>query len=166
MIRDNMRWDVDKAHVRWSGIESRVENIAHQIKEELAEHELREDITEIVGVSRGGLLPAVQLSHYLGMDSIETIHATHYDGDDQMDEVKVNSDEIQEAFTKNNCALLVDDIVDSGETMKAILDKIEPHGVDVYTVAIFVDPERDYDPDFWATEIDGWVVFPWEVNAI
>jgi hypoxanthine phosphoribosyltransferase len=56
--------------------------------------------------------------------------------------------------------LIIDDIIDSGETILAAKKKIRKRSSDV--AVIFKKPWSKVKPDYYVEETDKWVVFPWE----
>ena len=78
---------MNKRFITWDYIETAIDNIASQIKSS----EL--DIQHIFGMPRGGLIPAVMLSH------------------------KLNIPLLRVGMVLNNKVLIIDDICDSGLTL-------------------------------------------------
>ena len=73
----------------------------------------------IVGLSRGGLIPAVQLSHYLGLP-MRTLKVSLSD----KNESESNSGMAEDAFgydSKPKNSLIIDDICDTGATFEWIM---------------------------------------------
>ena len=97
----------------------------------------------------------------LGVKSIETINITTRDG--------TNSGEVRDAtkipkdFTDFK-ALIVDDLVDSGKTMKYILNEYTFNPLETKIATIFCKRDADFKPDFFVEEISShdWIVFPYE----
>ncbi len=90
----------------------------------------------IYGEPRGGLILAVCLSHSLGIPLI-------------LDKSKI---------TENT--LIVDDIVDSGKTLREYFKKN-------FIVALYYNPERSsFEPNLWLHRKEGkWIVFAWEAES-
>ena len=77
----------------------------------------KQDIDKVVGISRGGLIPGVMLSHWLG-SGFEPLEWQTRDGEFQ-DRIKANG------FNKNlKGTIFVDDICDSALTIKQIKEII------------------------------------------
>ena len=118
----------NKLFCEWDTIDDLIDTLAMGIKNNL------NNIEYIHGVSRGGLIPAVMLSHKLNISYTPP----------------------PELF-KPSEVLIVDDIADSGKTLQryreyqtAVLH-FKPH------TSIFI-------PDIWATQHEGdeWIIYPWE----
>ena len=87
-------------------------------------------IKSITGIERGGLIPAVMISHKLNIPYV----------------TKINKD-----------TLVIDDICDSGETLKGI--------VAGFTATLHYKPTAIFTPDFYSKEVGTeWIVYPWERN--
>ena len=75
-------------------------------------------------------------------------------------------------LTKDDRLLIVDDIVDSGRSLKTLLEAIKslcaentPH--EIKTATIYYKPQfASIEPDFFVDETDTWIVFPHEVNGL
>ena len=114
----------------WHDIEDLVDILADGISNNF------EDIKFIHGLSRGGLIPAVMLSHKL---NIPLTNAPHALGSWQV--------------------LIVDDIADSGHTLKAW----DREGFQ--TAVLHYKPHTSaVAPTIWSIshETDDWIVYPWE----
>ena len=115
-----------KIYLSWDIIETLVDVLAMNIK--------KSEIDSIMGLPRGGLIPAVMLSHKLNLPLV---------------------------FEPTEKTLIVDDICDSGETFIEIDSKypnlkfaclhLKPH-------------TSKFTPHIWAGSwiSDDWVVYPWE----
>lgn len=130
----------------------------------------------VLGIARGGLVPATHLSHYF---EIPLITATVSLRDAEENEM-LGLDRIVELLDQGKKILMVDDICDSGETLKLIwgtLDAMVTYkndkghsGVEanLHTAVLWNNPAQDeFHPDYYGREIDRdeddrWVVFPWE----
>lgn len=113
----------------WIDIEFAVSRLAENIKLSGREFDA------ISGLPRGGLIPAVMLSHKLNLPY------TDFSGDsDDFDKI-----------------LLVDDICDSGHTLKM-------HHPFFTLVSLHYKAKAVIEPDFWYKLVDDeeWVVYPWE----
>lgn len=118
-------------------------------------------VQTIVGITRGGLIPAVELSNMLGIPMTTVEYSSQVGKGDN----KNHENLLPEISSKK--ILLVDDLVDSGYTMKEISDHYTEQGHEVYTAVIHYK-ERDnnvHEPDVWAVKISenfGWIYYPWE----
>lgn len=61
--------------------------------------------------------------------------------------------------------LIVDDIIDTGDTMHVILDDIDEFSefeYNKFTCSLFYKPHSKFKPDYYVKETSNWIVFPWE----
>lgn len=100
--------------------------------------------THIYGVPRGGLIPAVSLSHRLKLPILSYWYE----------------------FKSEQVLLIVDDVSDTGKTLDHVLTIAGVLGVTTYVVTIHKVPGTKIPPDFWVHKRpkDAWVKYPWEVE--
>lgn len=116
----------------------------------------------IVGIKRGGLVPATILSHYLNLPML-VVSCQIRDGKSSVDLVEVDQ------RLKNRKVLLVDDICDEGKTLFKIINEFKEIGItDCKTCTLFFNIRQNFNVDFKAKKIDrfednSWIVFPWEI---
>jgi hypoxanthine phosphoribosyltransferase len=117
-----------KIYLSWDITETLVDVLSNWVKKH------QPQIDSVMGLPRGGLIPAVMLSHKLNLPLV---------------------------FEPTEKTLIVDDICDSGETFIEIYNKypnspfaclhLKPH-------------TTKFTPHIWAIswESDDWIVYPWE----
>jgi len=115
----------------------------------------------ILPLARGGLSMGHFLAEMLDIRDVSVINSIHYDKDK-----KLNSLEIFNIpdLTKYKKAIIVDDISDSGDTLKAVISKLNtlyPH-LEIKTATIFYKLTSKVIPDFKLKKADKWIVFFWE----
>lgn len=122
----------------------------------------------IIGVGRGGLVPAVYISHQLKLPMLSIDHSSKVPG---------FADELLGKVAAKSAAgiklLFVDDINDSGGTIAYIRRLLGDHGCDHGNLrfAVLMNNSRSQQSvDYWASMIDRdsdkrWFVFPWESVA-
>ena len=134
----------------------------------------------IVGVWRGGTPVGIAIQEimaYLGNESDHiAIRTSSYIGiDNQSKEVRVHGiDYLISHMNSEDKLLVVDDVFDSGRSIKAILDTLNekarkniPH--DVRMAMPWYKPERNIigiEPDYFIHETDDWLVFPHEMDGL
>ena len=121
-----------KKIIDWTEFDTDILYLAKQLEstKNLAEN--------IYGVLRGGMIPAVMLSHQLGLPIITQ----------------------QRLISKNT--IVVDDIADTGETLLKILKRKKPLAV----ATVWYHPKSKVKPEFFARlkETEDWLVFPFETK--
>ncbi|MDI6820271.1 MAG: phosphoribosyltransferase [Candidatus Hodarchaeaceae archaeon] len=114
----------------------------------------------IVGVARGGLIPAVRLSHLLGDKMLRIIHVKYYKG------VNLRREEpelLADVGKLEGKVLVVDDVADTGTTLEFVVRHLKERGAkEVRVATVAWKPHSRIKPDFYVFETDKWIVFPWE----
>ncbi|USI74062.1 phosphoribosyltransferase [Sphingomonas morindae] len=122
----------------------------------------------IIGVGRGGLVPAVYLSHALGLPMLSVDISSQVP--DFADGLLVR---LAERTRAGETLLVVDDINDTGRTIAHLRGALAGAGADANAVrfATLIDNIRSVERvDYAARSIDravmkDWFVFPWEAVA-
>jgi len=121
----------------------------------------KEKFDAIVGVARGGVSIAHFLASALDNRNLFTINSICYDNKKKLNDIKVfNIPKLLE-YQK---VLIVDDIVDSGDTMSEILKTLKNNFPEVRfkTLSIFQKQNAKIKADFYAQTTDEWIEFFWE----
>lgn len=111
----------------------------------------------IVAITRGGLVPAAIIARELEIRLIDTICVASYDHQAQ-GEVKV----LKSVAGDGAGYLIIDDLVDTGNTMRAVR-KMLPKA---HVAAIYAKPAGRPLVDTFITEVsqDTWIFFPWDLE--
>jgi len=120
---------MEKRFLEWRDIDDAIERLAINILKS------KKKITAVRGLARGGLIPAVMLSH------------------------KLNIPFLTEENGNEGYILVVDDICDSGKTLEQY-SKYES----ILIATIHYKTSAIVEPNFWwklAPENE-WIVYPWE----
>lgn len=119
----------------------------------------------VVAVSRGGFVPARLLCDFLGIDNLLSVQSQHWTEAAKVEERAIlKFGYVIDASGKR--VLVVDDIVDTGETLKLARDFIEERWrpLEVRTAALqWISPVAKFRPDFYYIEVKDWTWFqyPW-----
>ncbi len=57
--------------------------------------------------------------------------------------------------------LVVDDVADSGRTLRLVLDMLTGHGADVRSAVLYTKPRSIVKPEYSWRDTDLWITFPW-----
>lgn len=142
--------------VSWEELEELVENLAGEIVSSY-----RFDM--LIGVLRGGMIVAHLLSDILGIDEIYPVGCSSYTDIYQRSQVRIyhplNVDTLEDKKV-----LVVDDVADSGETLKTIVEKVvaPKNPKDYRTATLHIKPWSIFKPDYYVEKVDAWIVYPWE----
>ena len=119
----------------------------------------------IVAITRGGLVPAAIVARELGVRMIETVCVASYDHTSQTDVrvLKSVADKIVSiAGGAGQGVLIVDDLVDTGQTAKIVRDMLPK----AHFAAVYAKPMGRPLVDTFITEVsqDTWIFFPWDTG--
>ena len=129
---------------------------------QLVEHLDKLPRPHIVGVYRGSLPIATHLSNVLKCP-MSIIRYQSRDGSDEKPEWVINNMGFTSTWkTPGETTIVVDDIYDTGRTMRAIqqMDEFKYHPDVVYT-CLFGSKNEDH-VGYLNERISRWIVFPWE----
>lgn len=139
---------------------AQVQQVAWETAKKIIESRYEPDI--MVGISRGGLVPAKLLSDFLQVKDILAIKADHW-GITATKDGKARLAYGLETDLSGKKVLLVDDITDTGESMKLSkkhLEKKNPKTIK--TATLYHMKGSKFEPDFYSSVKDAtWVIFPW-----
>jgi len=114
----------------------------------------------ILGIARGGLSMAQMLGEYYDLREVYAINTVGYDDTEKKDAVEVfNIPDLKSATT----VLIVDDIIDSGDTLVEVLNVLNekyPH-VTFLTASLFYKKTACIKPTWYVKEAVGWIMFFW-----
>jgi hypoxanthine phosphoribosyltransferase len=118
----------------------------------------------IVGVSRGGWIPARIMSDLLETSKLANVTAEFYLG---VAETKLELTITQPVSlpVKGKKVLVVDDVADTGESLKQVNAHLKKQGASKIKIAsIYYKPWSAIVPHYYIEETRCWVVFPWELK--
>jgi len=117
----------------------------------------------IIAIARGGLSLAQLLGEYYDIRAVYGINTIGYDDTQKLDSVKVfNIPQLQDARS----VLIVDDIVDSGDTLIEVLKVLAeayPH-ITFKTASLFYKKSAKIAPNWYVKESTEWIDFYWTVD--
>ena len=117
----------------------------------------------LVAISRGGWVPGRVLSDLLENPNLATIKVEHYIGIYKT-RARPKITQPLPIEVKEKRILLVDDIADSGKSLKLVKKHLFDQGAaDVKICALYSKPWSIVTPDFCARTTDAWICFPHEI---
>jgi hypoxanthine phosphoribosyltransferase len=118
----------------------------------------------IVGIARGGIPVAMVIADQLGV-KIDIINVKSYTGISKRSKPRIISTLTENVKRKR--VLVVDDLIDEGDTMDTVIDYLRRQGVrQLDTAVLFKKPWSRFDPEFYLEVLEKWVVFPWEHGEV
>ena len=145
---------VDYWYIDWAEYGKLASSLSRKIKRSGHRFDL------VIGIARGGVPLAMVISDMLGV-KIDIINVKSYVGIGKRGRPRILSTLVN--GVRGNRILLVDDLVDQGETMKMLtryVNGMKPS--DLRTAALLKKPWSTFNPDYCLRTVDSWVVFPWE----
>lgn len=118
----------------------------------------------LLGVARGGLTLSHLMAQAMNMRNLYTLNSIHYEGELKLDTFNIfNIPDMSHAKK----VLVIDDIVDSGETMREILKVLREKfpQTEFKLATIFYKPTAVIEADYTVKIADKWIDFFWEVDV-
>lgn len=145
-------------HLEWADIQ----RLAEQVAKKVRYSGFKPDV--VVAVSRGGFDPARIICDQLSVRLLASLQIEHYKDIN----LKKSLPKIifpLNADLSNLYALIVDDVSDSGASLNAVREHIEGRGAkDLMFATLHVKPWSTFRPDFYAEEVESWIIYPWEIR--
>jgi len=118
----------------------------------------------IVGVSRGGWIPARILSDLLQNPNLANVAAEFYVGIAETKQEPAITQSVS-LPVKDKKVLVVDDLADTGESLKLVNVHLKNQGASEIRIAtIYYKPWSIIIPHYYEKETRCWIVFPWELK--
>ena len=127
----------------------------------------RDKITHVIGLARGGLIPATIISYELNVPLL-SYAISSYKNTTSTGEFKINQfidfNGLKSLKGADPHVLVIDDICDTGDTMHYICDKIELTGVKAKYATLFTKKKHiKFLNQYGVVLLDNiWIEFPWE----
>lgn len=137
----------------WETIHHAVDALQYEIER------TRPDLDFIVAIARGGLIPATLLSHKLNLP-MKIVTAQSYEGTRRTPN-KPTEIVGWDRNWEDKKILIVDDILDSGATKKAI-DDFRTTYLKSYAMIVNKRPFTSPTAHFITVDPSVWIKFPWE----
>ena len=147
----------EKTYVSWGGLEM----LCSVLHDNILSSDFRP--TFIVGISRGGLVPGVILSHRLNVPFEPLSYSTR----DFLSSDDSKLADICAGIKDGAKVLIVDDICDSGRTFLDISAYFEEAGLDKTNIrwaTLHLRTSAEFTPNYFAELIsnNNWIVYPYE----
>jgi hypoxanthine phosphoribosyltransferase len=116
----------------------------------------------LIGISRGGLIVTRFFSDLMNINNVAIFGVGFYTGINETAKKPLITQELC-ADIKDKRVLLIDDVADSGVSLKfasEYLQKKSPKDLKIAT--IHYKPKSIFKPDFYNKETSKWIVYPWE----
>ena len=125
---------------------------------------LSNSIDCIVGIARGGVIPATMFAYKLNIKEIYFTQLSSYDKDNKQTTL-YEKVPLSVSHIIDKRVLFVDDIADTGHTLNHIKDFYSRYTKDSKFYTCVYKQKSTFKPDFYGEIVDDdtWVEFPWEI---
>jgi uncharacterized protein len=149
----------DKTHLTWINIHEAVKKLASKIN-----LDYKPEI--VVAISEGGWIPTRLLKTQIKSPRYYSIGCKNYDEEDnQLDEATITQG-LEGLNLKNKSVLIVDEVADTGITMKKVheyISQFEPK--EIKTAVLHKKPKSVFNPDYISEDVGNtWIVYPWDIQ--
>jgi len=118
----------------------------------------------ILGVSRGGLIPARLHSDLLENPCLTSARTECYHGPGKSKEPPMLTQPVSMSLDGKK-VLVVDDVADTGRSLKLVTKHVlEKSAEEVMVATLYRKPWSMVKPDYCEKQTELWVVFPWELK--
>lgn len=146
--------------VSWKDIDGWADSLARKIESKGGKQP-----ETIVGLTRGGWVPARMLADRLGVKHLVALRAQHWG----VTATRTGKAEITEGITsslKGRKVLVVDDITDTGESLRLAVDHVRERDPSTLESATLLHiTHSTFTPTYFAREVPqsewAWFIFPW-----
>jgi len=145
-------------YISWSEYGNLAEALAEKVRANGKKYDL------VVGIARGGIPVAMVVSDHLNV-KIDFINVKSYNDIGKRTAPRILST-LTEGVTGKD-VLLVDDLVDQGDTMAFLAHYLEdqkPRSLE--TAVMFKKPWSKTEPDYFLETVTEWIVFPFELGEV
>lgn len=139
----------------WDEFHRDTRELARQL---LQQHPQSLPWSSIVAIARGGLIPAGILARELEIRRVDSLSVASYDHDQQGELTLLNH-----VSGDGSGVLLVDDLVDSGNTARAVRELLPK----ATFVTVYAKPAARELTDYYCRDIpqQTWLHFPWDITV-
>lgn len=144
--------------VSWDEAYRLAKILAHKVKESGFKPDL------IIGIARGGLVPARVVCDFLLQKDLATIKVEHWGIAATLGKAKIKFPLPIDISGKK--VLIVDDVTDTGDTYSVIMDYIKGKNPSEVKSAVMQHKTcSTFVPDYWAEKQEDWkwIIYPWAV---
>jgi uncharacterized protein len=145
-------------YIGWSEYGNLAEALAEKVRADGKKFDL------VVGIARGGIPVAMVVSDHLDV-KVDFINVKSYSDIGKRKAPRILST-LTEAINGKS-VLLVDDLVDQGDTMSFVSHfLVEQKPKELITAVLFKKPWSKTEPDYYLETVSEWIVFPFELGEV
>ncbi len=119
-----------------------------------------------IGIGRGGLFVLRILQDYYVAAGIKmpyaVVVAERYTGVNKAGRLRVKG--LNTRLIRGKRVLVIDDVADQGLTLSGVVKEINNRGAaEVRTATVHVKVGSTFRPNYYVSETDAWIIYPWEL---
>ena len=146
----------DREVLTWTDYGVAVRELAQQI----AGDGFSPDI--ILGIARGGLIPAGSLGYALSIKNTYLMNVEYYtDVDERLDVPVILPPYLELVDLEHSSVLIVDDVADTGHTLQMVYEFVAPRVADSKAAVLYEKSRSVIKPEYVWKRTDLWINFPW-----
>lgn len=116
----------------------------------------------VLAIARGGLLPGGAMGYALSVKNVYTMNVEFYTGiDERLDVPRILPPAPNFVDLSNGKILVVDDVADTGSTLKSVEEFCDGKVGEVRTAVLYEKSHSLVKCDYVWKRTDRWINFPW-----
>ena len=149
----------EREHLSYQEFGDAVLNLAYDIKKS----DFQPNI--VLSIARGGCFLGSALGYALGVKNSFTMNVEFYAGIDQRLPMPVVLPPVPNKVDLRGATVLIaDDVADSGETLRLVLDFWRGTVKEARSVVLYEKPRSVVKPDYVWRRTEKWIEFPWSTG--
>jgi hypothetical protein len=141
-----------------------ITKLSRKVSKKIQRSNFKPDL--IVGITRGGWIPSMLLSDELSIRDLLALKIEHWGITARKDKKARIKFPLDVDLTRRK-VLLVDDLTDTGESIKLAISHLKNLNAKEIKVATLIHKSKaKFEPDFYARKVEKWkwIIFPWNLN--
>ncbi len=147
----------DKIYLDWNNIHDAVKKLASKIQ-------LNFKPEIVIAISEGGWIPTRLLKTQIKSPRYYSIGCKNYDEEDNLLNEATITQGLEGINLENKSILIVDEVADTGLTMKKVheyISQFKPK--EIKTAVLHKKPQSIFNPDYISEDMgNSWIVYPWD----
>jgi len=118
----------------------------------------------IIGIARGGLVPARMICDLLLQNDLLSITTQHWGIATKLEKAQIKFSLPHEADISGKKVLVVDDVADTGDSILIIMDYLkEKTPLEIRTAVLHYKTCSTLKPDYYGEKLEewNWIIYPW-----
>jgi len=142
----------------WDEAHGLARTLAHKIIESGFEPDV------VIGIARGGLVPARMVCDFLLQHDLISIRTEHWGVASKNEIARIKFSLPKEADISGKKVLVVDDVADTGDSFSVAMDYLKAkYPLDIRTAVLQYKACSTVIPDYWGEKLEdwNWIIYPW-----